>query len=359
MKKTIQKAPILLLLILLCSSCNFKTDSNPQSIENIKNLKTETLKKLDSFKDEGLISASDYKLISKSLSADCDTYLNSKNLTCEQIEEMAMASLLKFNHIKMNDELFAVISNVYFIIASSNQVRNISKVGGYCNPGEEMWKWYEAHQTTSDKLNSARDAVKRMVVTFASDKSITLKKMDSIAANIYADINKIEKDTLLSNVQIKTIITSSLNKYNNSGLSNHVIENLIHIHSVLARAKNIDIEEDIRIFYQKNIKQPQPLTYQELRVSVDRRLAMMLEHNLISENDYSKLRLMMLDDIDTLLKGSQSEEQILNRLKDSLSKIKDVPLDTEDREFIAETYYDIAKRCNINIGNILNEWLYE
>lgn len=346
-----------ILLCLLFSACNVK-NTNSQSAKNVENQKIEIAEKLSELKNSGMINEAEYKLISHRLNADCDTYLTSSDMTCDEITDMAMNALSDFENIKMNEDLFYVIWGTYSTIAKSNQVRDIFNIKEYCNPVEKMSEWYEARQTPEDKIIFAQNRLKTMVNSAAHNKNITLKGMDSIAASINRDIDSI-KNNLNDSIYVYEILYKGLNRFAYHNLDNSIIKEISSIYYALSKVSSKDFQPVLNHFLQENLKQPEPLSKEELKKSVKGRLDWMLKENLINKKDFETLRNTILDDIDTFLKGSQTKEQLTERIQNSLANLKKIELDTEDREFVAETYSDLAKRCDIDIAKDLNLWLYD
>lgn len=355
MRKTISVVAIIIFSYAMIA-CNF-VGNNPQSDINVKNRKEQNTSELGGLLKEGKLSDKEYNLILDRLNADCDTYLSSDGLTCEQISAMAAVAMKEMDSIKITEKLCILISETYSTIAVSNQVRNIYDIKEYCIPVKEIWDWYDSCLTTEDRFSNLRDKVKTFVANEADNKSISLKGMDSIARTINDDIDFIAQN-LTDTILIRRKVSAGLSHFSGRDLDNSIIMGIGNLYSGLAKIGRINIETEADKFFADNLKQPEPLSYEELRASVESRLDWMLEKRLVSKRDHEKLKTTMLDDIDTFLKGSQTKEQLTARAKQSLDKLKDIHLDTEDREFVAETYYDIAGRCDIDIADMLNNWMY-
>ena len=181
--------------------------------------------------------------------------------------------------------------------------------------------------------------------------------MDSIADYLNTVINTVESN-VDDSLFIRKSLTESMELYDAKELDNIVIESLSSIFRQLCRIGKINMDSEILSFSNNNLREPDPLSYEQLVEMVNKRLDWMLEERLIGKSDYNLMKTTMLDDIDTFLKGSQTKKQLTKRAKQSLDKLKKIELDTEDREFVAETYYDIAQRCDVDIAEILNKWLY-
>jgi len=348
---------IIFILSLIFTSCNPKGNTNSQSAINVSNWKEEIPEMLTELKSKGVINDLEYKQLTDRLSADCDTYLASRDMTCSEITDMGMKALSDFDNIKLTEEVYSVIWNTYSTIAKSNQVRNILSVKEYCNPVEKMSEWYEARKTPEDKIVLAQNRLKMMVTNAADNKNITLKGMDSIAAAINSDIELIKKN-IQDSSYVYEVLYKGVNRFGNKNLDNSIIMDIGNVYYALSKVCKKNFQSVLDKFFENNLKQPEPLTYETLKESVEGRLGWMLEEDLINKKDYETLKSTMLNDIDTFLKGSQSKEQLTERVQNSLAKLKSIELDTEDREFVAETYYDIAKRCDIDIAKDLNKWLY-
>ncbi|NDV77656.1 hypothetical protein D0T57_01540 [Dysgonomonas sp. 511] len=312
---------------------------------------------LTTLKDEGAISDAEYKLVLARLLADCDTYLSSDKLSCEQISTMADNLVKEFKDIRCSEGLFSIINSTYHTITASNQVQNLFNIGEYCNPTPTIYAWFEASQPMEDKFLSVRRSVKSMVDLAADNKNVRLRQMDSIADYVNTVINGIESN-VSDSLLIKKSLAASMELYNAKGLDNIVIESLCDIFRQLSRIGKIDMDSEILAFCNNNLHEPEPLTYEQLVAMVGKRLDWMLEERLIGKSDHNLMKATMLDDINTFLKGSQTKEQLTERAKQSLDRLKKIELETEDREFVAETYYDIAQRCDVDIAQMLNKWLY-
>lgn len=358
MKNIVISTIILFSILLIFCSCNLRNRNNPQFEINIENQRKETANRLTEAKDKGYISENEYNLILEQLTADCDKFLLSENaLTCAQIDSMVVKSLGKFENIRINEEVISIITLHYSILSSSNQVRTIFPVGEYCNPGAIIWPWFELRQTTEDKFNDARNRVKRFQET--SFDKISSEKVDSVAQRAYQDIDKIEVDSTLTEEQIRALIKASLDASIASEMEMGYTHQVGNIYFRLAKIKDVD-ESDIDAYFlsPENNPEMKPKSDEELKPYVEERLNWMLEEGLVSRTEYSLLKKHMMEDLDAFLKGSENEEQLLKRASNSLDKLKKVELDTEDREFVAEIYYDMAKRRGVNIADMVNLWLY-
>lgn len=349
---------IILFFTVLFTACNFKGKENPQSAKNVDEQKEKIETALSDLLQKGEINKDNYELILKRLTTDCDAYLNSDDMTCDEIKAMVENTRLEFENLKINQELYSIIVETYFTIATSNQVRNLSNVKEYCNPAESLHAWYESGQTFDDRLDIARSKIKLMKSNAAGNKNITLKGMDSIVTAINTDIDLIKKNPEDS-LQVYDILCKGISRFNEKNLDNSVIEDIAGVYYMLAKVTTKDFNPIIDDFLNQNIKQPDPLTYDELKQSVQLRLDWMLDEDLISKKDHETLETIMLDDINTFFKGSQSKDQLMERIEMSLSKLKKIPLDTEDRESVAETYYYLAKHNDLDIGKKLDKWMYD
>lgn len=358
MKNIVISTSILFSILLVFCSCNLRNRNNPQFKINIENQRKETAKCLTEAKDKGFISEAEYNLILEQLTTDCDNFLLSeKALTCAQIDSMVVKSLAIFEDIKINEEVVSIITLHYSILSSSNQVRTIFPVGEYCNPGAIIWPWFQSHQTTEDKFNDIRNRVKRFQEA-VFDK-ISAEKVKEVARKAYEDIDKIQNDTTLSKEQVKALIKNSLDASLAPEMEMMYTHEVANIYYRLTKIKDVD-ESDIDAFFMNPENNPEmkPKSDEELKPYVEERINWMLEEGLINQKEYTLLKKHMLADIDAFLHGDENEEQLLKRVSNSLDKLENLRLDTEDREFVAETYYDMAKRRGINIADMVNLWLY-
>ena len=90
------------------------------------------------------------------------------------------------------------------------------------------------------------------------------------------------------------------------------------------------------------------------------RIEFLFERSLIDRGDYNTLQNTVPTDVDYFLAGSHSATELEKPADRRLTKLGRLHLDTEAREFIAELYYDLARRKGLEqtFGDKLMEWLY-
>lgn len=300
-------------------------------------------------------------MIQSLLVADCDKCLHSeKRLTCEQIDAMVSHVLEKMEHIRVNEELASILAFHYSIIASANQSRyaTVLDIGAYCNPGKTIWPWFESRQTLEDRFRDTRKYIKNLE-EYTFDK-IPKEKFKKVLERAYADIDRIEQDSTLTQQEIKEMINASLEASKNPEMEMMYTHTVANIYFRLANIKDID-DSDITAYFVdlENSPENKPLSDQALELSVYQRVDFMLEGGLVEKGEYDLLKKYLIEDVKAFLHGDEDEAILLERVKSSLKKLKQIGFDTEDREFVAETYYDIAKRRGLEIGGLLNDWLYK
>lgn len=355
-----KKQQILILVILLSILFSCKKE-NEMFRHNLENQKIEVTQNLEEAKKEKYINETEYQLLHDRLIGDCNACLNSENrMTCSELEDMTKEALTKFENIKMNEELAGIIALHYFVIATANQVRylNFMDLGEYCNPASMVHAWYEARQTTADKFNDIRNYVRRMEDT--PFEKIPSEKVKEVMQRAYSDIDKVEQDSTLADQAIKEVIKTSLESSKMPEMEMMYTHTVANIYFRLARVRNID-DSDISEYFTslENNPERKPLSDQALELYVAERIDFLLEEGLIERSEHNLLTKYLREDVRIFFHGNESNETLKERVKYSLSQLKNLHLDTEDREFVAETYYDIASRKGIEIGSLLDNWLYE
>jgi len=344
---------------MICS-CNIKNKNskNPQFAINIENQKKEIVESLSEALKKGYINDNEYKIMSEQLTGDCDKFLLSEQaLSCSQIDSMVMKSLAKFENININEELATSIALHYSLLSSSNQVHSIFKVGEYCNPGEKVMSWFESRQTITDKFNEIRHQVRKL--RDFHFKMISAEKVDSVVQRAYKDIDKIESDSTLTKEEVEDIIKTSLDESIAPEMEIIYTHQVGNIYFRMARIKNVnDKYIDEYLSNQENNPEMQLQSDEEFKASIDDHIISLLEEGLINRKEHDLLKKHMLADVYAFLYGDENEDQLLKRVNNSLHKLKKLKLDTEDREFVAEAYYEMAKRRGINIADMVNLWLY-
>lgn len=128
--------PVILIAIL--TSCHISSaDQNEDSTSlnggtqtaEIINLNRKTIAdELLKLQQENGISAKDATQLNKRLNEDLDHYLLHQDIDAKGIEQLFLASVKSFEHIKINQSVFSVILVAYHSITSQRMMRDSPKM---------------------------------------------------------------------------------------------------------------------------------------------------------------------------------------------------------------------------------------
>ncbi|NDW10145.1 DUF4844 domain-containing protein [Dysgonomonas sp. 520] len=340
-------AAFILAVVFIGRSALGQMDFSDEMFGNVRKYISEELVNL---KNNGEIDEDQYKLMTNKLMADVDFFEQTKELSDQQVRDRVEVTLAEFENVTVTENVYMVVNRVYQDIIMARQMRDLTRTVPHGDVGAYLLAWFEKRQPRQNKF----DAVRQRLSNFEIENK-------EFKREISEDVNWIEKDTTLTKSQIEKRIERALNHFSEKNLPNDAIMQIGNIYHALANAGGVgkEMNDFINRFYEKNMKQPDSLTYPEMKTTIENRLTAILHAGLIDKSDYDLMKNVMLKDLQMIENTPLSDSlTIVKNLKYGLEMLSRLRLDTEDREFVTEMYYAMSQQKGVNIADILNEWLY-
>lgn len=329
--------------------------SQTEDIVNLNRTKLdEDLRELETQK---IITSGEFNQMQKRLNADFDNYLKHQDIDLKGLENMFFATIKSFENIKINQPIFTVItSRTFHTITGRIAMRSFPKAikqedyNIQAKLNNVMNDWFENYQNESEKITD---------LIYQINKEKKLKIYSDISSSDYADIiatiTRIKNDTTFSANQLKKILTDGMLKYCNKGMNSNLA--ILNIYGSIDRIKKLGIDDQLSAIYEKRQKKPEEISYGDMKLQITSRFKMLLREEMITQQEYEKFNKIIIDDIDFCEKN-RDKALIKTQLLSSLNKLKTAELDTEDREAIANYYFVLTQKKEIDIKSDLNKWLY-
>jgi len=123
-----------------------------QSIEIIALNKGKTNNKINELLKEKVISLSESTQINKRLNDDYDYYLEHQNINSKDIQELFSSTVKSFENIKINQQVYTLVSEVYLNIATQRMMKGFPLVDMSIREDlvQVMNDWFEKYQSDGD-----------------------------------------------------------------------------------------------------------------------------------------------------------------------------------------------------------------
>lgn len=217
---------------------------------------------------------------------------------------------------------------------------------------KSMNNWFEKYQTNDDRFDDLIYQVANYKKQSAH-KGLSSAEYDAILHTL----TTIRNDSLIAKNTVKAMLIADMHKYCNR--DDIVNLELLNIYNTANHLRQLVIEQELKAIYEANHVTIKPPSYKALKEQVNSRLKWMLSEQLISEKDCILFRNTIVADIDFCEQSKdKSKEVIKTRLTKSLATLSSRALETEDREAVADWYFEFSQKVKVDIKDELNHWLY-
>jgi hypothetical protein len=189
---------------------------------------------------------------------------------------------------------------------------------------------------------------------------LQIKTYGQVREMLLADINRIRLDSLMSPGEYEALVSRSLQAFSQMELKTDDGENISMLLLIpktyyeIAKLFGADVESLLTIwFYQNSSKDFDQLQNEALAYIKTMEEGM----HLISETERKTLEVKIIQDIKSFIRSSD-QELLTQTALSSLKSIEQIAGDTEDREYFAALYCNLAHLKGFSIGKEVNKWMY-
>ena len=328
--------------------------------------RTQVTEQIDKLVADGDLTGEEANLLRQRLLGDIETFLAAEKMTAEEVLNMAMVSLDTIGtRIKVDEFIFAPIQQAYTGLQGAAVMTHLNSDNPQhtSNVAAAIWQWFNDSQDDADRFEALRKRTRRITELNNEEKHLPAGVMQRLEENLLRDIDRIEADTTLTDEEIHSIVTATMQEYEYLQ-ENYVLTSAMQVYQLLGDLRDVDTSDELMAWIGITEDSMHPdyfeMTDEELRSTVTARIEFMHEEGLIGRGDYTTLKNTMPSDIGYFLSENHTPSDLEKQAEKSLKKLARLHLDTEDREFIAEVYYDLGRRKGLEevFGNKLMEWLY-